>query len=146
MVSEKWQIAHRTYLALLIILFLICVFLNTLTCIPLTAQYSLQAIAKISKPRATIKCLNINAVSLATRNLHIISDLLLIPVPLIIIWRTQMKIWKKLRIMSVFGIGLISSAASIVRNVLTSRQILDLTCKSISWAHHSQFQLLKILS
>ncbi|KAL8703985.1 MAG: hypothetical protein Q9201_002855 [Fulgogasparrea decipioides] len=125
--SNKWQIAHWIYLTLLIILLPICVSLNAFTCVPVATWYSLQAIAKVNRPMKDIKCLDKDAISIATRNLHIITDWLLIPVPLIIIWRTKMKLQKKLRLMSVFAVGLVSSVASIARNILIAKPTLDQT-------------------
>lgn len=131
MTSKRWQIAHWTYLALLLCLSPICVFLNVFTCKPFATAFTLQAIAKVQDPR-TIKCLNTEAISLSTRYLHIITDWLLLPVPLIIIWRLQMPFPRKIRLMLVFCVGFVSSVASIVRNALVSRATLDITCKSPS--------------
>lgn len=128
MTSKKWQYAHWTYLALLICLLPICVCLNAFQCQPVAAEYSFKAVAQVADPR-TIKCLNGDKIGLATRCLHIITDWLLIPVPLIIIWRTQMKLSKKLRLMSVFAVGVVSSIASIMRNVLVVAPTPDVTCE-----------------
>lgn len=124
MTSNKWQIAHWTYLALLICIMPICVFLNIFPCSPIATYFTLQSIAEVADPK-TIKCLDQNAISLATRYLHIITDWLLLPVPLIIIWRLQMPVSRKVRLMLVFCVGLISSVASIIRNVLTERLVTD---------------------
>ena len=129
--SPKWQIAHWTYLALLLCLWPICVFLNVFTCRPIATAFTLQAVAKVQDPR-TIKCLNTNSISLTTRSLHIITDWLLLPVPLIIIWRLQMPVPRKLRLMLVFCVGLLSSVASIVRNFLITGPDLDISCEFYS--------------
>lgn len=99
------------------------------------AEYSLKAVAKVADPH-TIKCLNGDQIGQATRYLHIITDWLLIPVPLIIIWRTQMPLSKRLRLMSVFAVGLVSSLASITRNVLIAAPKPDFTCEySLNHGH-----------
>lgn len=81
--------------------------------------------------RKTIRCLDQDAISLATRYSHIVTDWLLLPVPLIIIYRLQMPVGKKVRLMLVFCLGFISSVASIVRNVLVTRETspFDVTCE-----------------
>lgn len=137
MTSKKWQIAHWTYLALLICIMPICVFLNIFPCSPIATYFTLQSIAEVADPK-TIKCLDQNAISLATRYLHIVTDWLLLPVPLIIIWRLQMPVSRKVRLMLVFCVGLISSIASIIRNVLTERLTtdIDITCKIPSVMTH----------
>ena len=127
MASKNWQRAHLTYLALLVCLMPICVFLNMFACSPVATTYTLQAVALVLDPR-TIKCLNQDAISLATRTVHIVTDWLLLPVPLIIIYRLQMPLRKKLRLGFVFCLGLISSIATIVRNVLITQVTTDLTC------------------
>lgn len=127
--SKKWQYAHWTYLAILTCLMLICVFLNIFSCSPVVVFFSLKYIGKMKNPQ-TIKCLNGNAISLFPRIAHIVTDWLLLPVPIIIIWRLQMPLARKLRLMFVFCIGLISSIASIMRNILSERVTTDLTCKS----------------
>lgn len=127
MTSKRWQIAHWIYLALLMSILPICVLLNLFPCSPIAVSFTLQAIAKVPDPR-TIKCLDTDAISLATRSLHIVTDLLLLPVPIIIVWRLQMRLSRKVRLMLVFCVGIVSSIASIMRNILTSRIASDLTC------------------
>lgn len=120
MTSKNWQIAHWIYLALLGCLTPACVFFNIFPCSPIAAYFSLQSIAQVADPR-TIKCLDQEAIGLATRYVHIITDWLLLPVPLIVIFKLQMPLGKKIRLMLVFCVGFISSLASIIRNVLTVR-------------------------
>lgn len=131
MTSRSWQIAHYTYLALLLCLMLISVFLNIFACSPIATLFSLQAIARVANPRS-IKCLNDHTLSLATRTMHIVTDWLLLPVPLIILYRLRMPWKKKLRVGFIFCLGLISSIATIVRNVLSTQVTTDPTCKLIS--------------
>ena len=131
MTSKRWQITHWISLALLITIMPICIFLNTFPCLPIAALYNLQAIPDAP----VIKCLDLNKISLATRILHIVTDWLLIPIPIIVIWQLQMSLSKKIRLMLVFVIGVMSSIAGIIRNVLTERDIwaqkisFDVTCK-----------------
>lgn len=128
MTSKNWQIAHWTYFTILACLMPICVLLNIFSCSPIATSFTLQSIGNMTDPRK-IKCLDRSAISLATRTVHIVTDWLLLPVPLIIIWRLQMPLRKKVRLMLVFCIGLVSSIASIVRNVLSQRVAIDITCK-----------------
>ena len=127
MTSRRWQIAHYTYLALLFCLLIVGIFTSVCACRPILAGFKLQAVADVSDPR-TIKCANSTQLSLATRTAHILTDWLLLPVPIIIIWRLQMPLSKKIRFMMAFCLGLVSSVATVVRNVLTTRQNADLTC------------------
>ena len=128
MTSKNWQKAHWTYFTILVILMVTCIFLNIFSCSPIATAFTLSSIGKMEDPRK-IECLDRNAISLATRAVHIITDWLLLPVPLIIVWRLQMPLRKRIKLMLVFGIGLISSIASIVRNILSERATIDVTCK-----------------
>ena len=130
MTSRNWQIAHWIYLALLLILLPTCVLLGTFRCSPISTGFTLQAIARVPGSKA-IKYLNVGAINTATRSLHIITDWLLLPVPIIIIWQLQMRLSQKIRLMLVFCLGVISSIASIMRNVLISRVTLDTNCMSL---------------
>lgn len=128
--SKKWQITHWLYLALLMTILPICVFLYIFVCSPVIASFSIRAFAKLPDPR-TVKCLNIYSIILATRFLHIITDWLMLPVPLIIIWRLRMPVSRKIRPMLVFCIGVVSSIASIMRSVLIFQAHPDFTCTSL---------------
>lgn len=128
MTSKKWQMAHGKYLAILACLLPLCVFLNAFQCSPAAVFFSLPFIGKLPDPRI-IKCLDKEVINLTTRLLHIVTDWLLLPVPLIIIWRLQMPFGRKIRLMLVFCVGLMSSIAGIMRNILSPRVTTDLTCK-----------------
>lgn len=126
--SMKWMYAHWAYLGILSCLMPVCVFLTTFSCSPTAASVSSQHADKMTNPTSAI-CLNEAAVAHFTRIAHIVTDCLLLPVPIIIIRRLKMPLTRKLRLMFVFCIGLISSVASIVRIILSERVTTDLTCK-----------------
>ena len=63
-------------------------------------------------------------------SINIITDWFLLPVPLIIIWRLQIPLSWKIRLILVFCMSFISSIASIIRNILLGRIGGDVTCKS----------------
>lgn len=129
MTSRKWKIAHWIYLIILVCLLLFCTLINFFICSTIQTSFTLQSWAEVSDPHS-IKCLDQKAIGFATRALHIITDWFLLPVPLIIIWRLQMPLSRKIRLMVVFSIGVVSSVASIVRNVLTERIGSDITSES----------------
>lgn len=126
MTSKRWQITHWIYLAMFISTLLILVCINTFICSPVATGFMLQAIAEVPDPR-TIKCLDASAVYTATRVLHILTDWFLLPIPLIIIWQLKMSLGRKIRLMSIFSVGFISTVASIVAFVLNSRLGPDVT-------------------
>ena len=129
--SRRWQIIHWTYLAVLFLLMPICTLANVFACSPIPAFYNLQFIGKSSDPRK-IKCFDELSFGYASRTLHIFTDWLLLPVPLIIIARLQMSLSRKIRLMAIFCVGFVSSLASIMRNILIARIGGDATCEFIS--------------
>lgn len=110
------------------------VLLNVFVCSPIPTHYNILAIARVKDPHS-IKCIDENALGLSTRALHIITDWFLLPVPITIIWRLQMPLTRKIRLILIFCVGFISSVASIMRNVLIERLGGDLTCKSSILIH-----------
>ena len=78
-----------------------------------------------------ISCPDQIVIILAIRIYHIVTDWLILPVPLIIIWRLQMPLYRKLRLMRVFCVGYLSSLASIIGNVLKQELTSNIngTCK-----------------
>jgi len=138
MTFRSWRIAHWTYLAILLVLMPISVFLNMFQCSPVAAGYSLKAIAVMPNPRQIV-CLNRNAISLAIRSLHIITDFALLCVPIIVVCRLQLPVKKKFRLCIVFCVGGVSCIASVVRNVIILHPTTDLTCKSFIFSlQHSR--------
>ena len=148
MASKHWKTAHWVYLALLGCLLPICVLLNIFPCSPIATYFSLQAIARVPDGQ-TIRCLDRDAINFTTttRYVHIVTDWLLLPVPLIIIYKLQMPVGKKVRLMLVFCLGFISSVASIIRNVLESQRTstFDASCEFLQTnARKRKFMLLTI--
>lgn len=126
MTSRRWQIAHWTYLGVVCSLLPICVFLSIFTCSPTATFFTIESIAELPDPRV-VKCLDANAISLAARISHIVTDWLLLPVPLVIIWRLQMPLSKRLRLMAIFCFGFISSIAAVLWGSKINRATTDLT-------------------
>ena len=85
-------------------------------------------------PQSLAIRLDQEAIGLATRYVHIVTDWLFLPVPLIVIFKLQMPLGKKFRLILVFCVGFISSLASIIRNILTVRleSRLNITYKSLA--------------
>ncbi|KAI2626748.1 hypothetical protein GGR54DRAFT_483420 [Hypoxylon sp. NC1633] len=105
----------------------ITVFLQTFKCQPVSVFYSLISIGSLSDPHQ-LKCLSgIDAISLSTRILHILTDVSLLCVPIIIMIRVQIPMRKKARIIAIFALGGMSTLASILRNVDIFRYNDDIT-------------------
>ena len=71
------------------------------------------------------------AVKISTRSLHAATDVALLFIPIIIIYKLQIKWSKKLRIGAVFAIGLVSFFATIMRNLKLLRRSEDPTWENM---------------
>jgi len=118
--SRNWTITHWVFITLFLVLLPLTVSLQAFQCLPVDVRYSLIAIGKLTDPKQ-IKCLDASAVSLSTRVLHIVTDLALLCVPIVILARLRMPFWNKMRIISLFALGAISTLASILRNIAIFR-------------------------
>ncbi|KAI1386453.1 uncharacterized protein F4822DRAFT_316870 [Hypoxylon trugodes] len=114
--SKRWMIVHWVFICLFLVLLPTTVFIQAFQCLPVPVRYSLIAIGSLTDP-TQIKCLNMSAVSLATRVLHILTDVALLCVPITIMARLQMPWKKKARLISIFALGGMSTLASILRNI-----------------------------
>ncbi|CRG87381.1 hypothetical protein PISL3812_04398 [Talaromyces islandicus] len=124
--SRTWEAIHWTFIGTFVCLLLITTFLNMFQCLPVPASYDLAYSGAMLNPH-DIRCLNRNAISISTRVLHIVSDVALLCVPIIIVAQLQMPKAKKYRVSAVFAIGGMSTIASIVRNVMILKKMVDFT-------------------
>ena len=138
MTSKTWRYTHYAYLTLVLLLLPTTVCLNLFQCTPVAVTYSLRSLALLDDPKNEVKCLGRVesrmqtriSIKIATRSLHVITDVALLFVPLFIIYRLQASLGKKLRIGFLFCIGLVSFLATIMRNVKINTPSVDATCKS----------------
>lgn len=126
-----WVAAFWAMLALLIVLGLFS-FLGTLMgCLPVAAHFSLAKSGEASS--SSLHCLapKVQAqIQNAARGLHIASDLLLLSIPLLVVWKVQMALRMKIMIAMLFGFGIVTVIASIMRIVLLEGRVYpDSPCK-----------------
>lgn len=131
--SRKWTITHWVFIAIFLVLLPTTVCLQAFQCVPVPARYSLIYIGSMADPH-DFKCINTTAVSLATRVLHITTDVALLCVPIIILARLQMSIKRKSRLIFIFALGGMSMIASILRNLGVLRYSDDIT-----WDYHDVY-------
>jgi len=124
--SQKWTIAYWISLFIVLGLLISTVTVNIFQCNPVRPFFSIIALGKMEDP-ADLKCIDINAVSLSFRALHICTDWMLLSVPIIIIYRLNVSVTIKLRLAFVFGIGAMSSIATIVRETIIFNDNPDVT-------------------
>ena len=131
--SRKWRIFCWTYLALLICLAFMSITLYIFRFSPAVVSFSLKAVGELPDT-VTISCLahlDGSEVVIFMRYTHMLTDLILLPLPLIIIGKLQISFSRKIRLILVFLLGLVSIIACIVRNALIERKApgADGTCR-----------------
>ena len=117
-------------LGIVVACFILALFSTIFECAPVKAHYNLHALGStlLENPKL-LHCVDSTKLELANRWLHVITDLMLLSVPLIILYRLQMPTHKKLSIGFLFCFGIVCCVASIVRNYVWAHPSEDFTCK-----------------
>ncbi|KAL4878520.1 ribosomal protein L36e-domain-containing protein [Aspergillus karnatakaensis] len=92
--------------------------------------------SKIWDPATPGHCININIVILITAAINVASDLMMLCVPIVCVWRLQMSKRKKLGISTIFAAGIFGCFASIMRLEVSVRH-RNTTDKTYDW--YSEF-------
>ncbi|KAF2657564.1 hypothetical protein K491DRAFT_324972 [Lophiostoma macrostomum CBS 122681] len=117
--STMSRIYHWTNILLFTIIMLaglVSIFMTALQCRPFSARWSYITLAETDP--ADYSCISLQSSQTALRALHISTDILLLLYPMLILYRIQMPLRKKLAISIVFSLGLFSVVCSIVRNII----------------------------
>ncbi|KAL4947640.1 hypothetical protein BDW69DRAFT_190005 [Aspergillus filifer] len=113
---RKWVIFIYVFLVLMLLYYIPAVIIKIRICMP---------ISKFWNEEQSGSCLDRNAIILADAVVSVISDLIVLIMPLPLTMRLQMSKKKKLRVIGILGAGGLACAASIVRLIL-----IQLTGKS----------------
>lgn len=128
--SRRWMIAHNVFLVLLVCYIVIALFVSLFECSPATSQYSLIRLGKIAKPA---KCLNFNTIGIVLSSFHVVFDFALLSVPLIILYKINMNLSKKIRLAFLFSIGSISCIGSALRQHYQGQNHADYLCEYLQF-------------
>ena len=130
--SGWWTRVHYTYLAILVIFFVISVSTLIFPCTPVGAHFSLYVL--LNSVEDGLNCWPTQVsynILVAIRVLHIFSDVMLLALPIVVLSRLQMPRQKKIAIGMLFCFGIICTVASIMRIALYQEPTIDWTCKSL---------------
>ncbi|KAG8531763.1 uncharacterized protein KY384_003399 [Bacidia gigantensis] len=122
--SRKWSIYHYTLLVLLSLYILSVILGMTLMCMPLWTSYRL---SDIGARNYTTSCVNATLMTVVFSWIHTSFDILLLPVPLIVMWRLRLTKWQRVRIFFLFSIGSMSFLGAIMRATHTESNRKDAT-------------------
>ena len=127
--SRKWMMAHWTFFAILVVYTLTALFINVFQCKPPQAHWDLIYAGKLPDPPT---CLTATFVSSLLSTWHVVMDFCLLTVPIIVLWKLQIKWSTKIRLYIVFSVGSMSCVGSVVRQIYQGRLHSDLSCPWVS--------------
>lgn len=124
--SARWMVAHNIFLFLLVTYILVALFVSIFGCSPRNAHYSLIEFGRVDRP---VKCLNPNTIGITLSTFHVVFDFALLSVPLIILYKINMNLSKKLRLAFLFSVGSMSCIGSALRQHYQLKTQIDFMCK-----------------
>jgi hypothetical protein len=121
--SHKW-FKYSLWLisGLIVIFFLLTFFLVIFQCNPPAAAFDFTI--------TNAKCISIKDFFYASGSVNVITDLLLVALPMPLVWQLNLNVRKRLLIIFLFSLGILASVASMIR--LTTLHLLgaiDVTCE-----------------
>ena len=133
--TKRWMRAHNIFLALLVSYVIAAVFICVFDCVPFE-NFSMAQIGKAAEPQ---RCLDLNTMNLALASIHIATDFSLLCVPIIVLYKMQMSVTKKLRLGFLFSIGSVACIGSVMRMVVEFQADPDIT-----WASQKMFSWITV--
>ena len=126
--SRGWDRFHKIFIAALIVGAIVQLILGFTQCTPYIGD-----IRALGRKNTTPKCMAIFSLGVGYSVWHILSDCLLFIVPIMMLWRVQMKFWTKFSVCIAGTVGLGNVAVSLARVLVENtakgkRGAFDLTC------------------
>lgn len=126
--SARWMVAHYVFLILLVCYITIALLVSLFECSPATSQYSLIKLGKLDKPA---KCVDFNTIGITLSSFHVVFDFALLSVPLIVLYKINMNMSKKIRLAFLFSVGSISCIGSALRQHYQGQNHADYLCECL---------------
>ena len=123
--SKKWMIAHWTFFSTLVCFVIVSALLVVFQCKPPRAGFNSIAAGHLDVAPVCWSELKLNT---GLSVWHVLSDFCLLAVPVIVLWKTQMKWNTKARLYIVGILGLTSCISSVIRLVYQHRIGIDPLC------------------
>ena len=115
---RKWQYAHWTFFAILIILTTCSIFLLIFQCTPAKGAWDTIATGHLTTPP---RCIAESDLSNPLSIVHIVLDFCLLAVPIVVLWRVQLAWSTKIRLYMLFSVGAVCCFTSVMRQVTQGR-------------------------
>lgn len=125
--SRTWLWINNVFLFLLLVQFLAFTLVNAFECNPVAGTFDLIPAGKSTTP---MKCSLYIMPGKVRVYFNVIFDFALLSTPVIILWKVQMPIAKKIRICGIFALGSIPCVALVMTVVISSKIESDVTCKT----------------
>ncbi|KAI9890663.1 MAG: hypothetical protein M1814_003732 [Vezdaea aestivalis] len=129
--SKPWRIAHDTFLVVIVCFFLSSFFLNVFQCSPARVSWD-WAYRGRTKFTCVDKAKQNNYISW----FHAASDIILLSVPIIVLWKVKLPWTTKFRLFFVFALASISVAGAVIRLItiqLSSKDSTYVFTNLIGW-------------
>ncbi|KAI9679202.1 MAG: hypothetical protein M1817_005221 [Caeruleum heppii] len=123
MTSRKWRMVHNTALGIIVSFLLASLFTNIFACSPPKANFGVREYASTPLPT----CVSQDKTQKAFNIFHVVTDFLLLCVPIIVLSRLHMSWVQKLRLMAVFALGAVSCIAAFMRLGIGAKPARDRT-------------------
>lgn len=125
--SRKWMIAHWVLVSILSSYLVTVVFLQTCHCRPVGNYWSL---LKLGHLDSIPVCIDPNKYAYFQNITHIVTDWTLLVVPIVMLWKVQMKWTLKLRIYIAGFVGVACCICAVARTIIQFRwKSNDVTCR-----------------
>ena len=123
------MIAHNTFLVLLVGYIVAAPVAIAFSCNPPVLLFRLETLGRTTGQR---RCFNQNKALIPLSALHTAFDFALLAVPLVVLFKMQMDISRKIRLCVLFSVGSLSCIGAVMRCLMQSSKQPDITCKFAS--------------
>lgn len=124
--SRAWSRVNNVFLMILFVELVGFTVTNIVKCKPFAGAFDLIAAGKATVP---MKCNDVVKAGKTRVYFNVILDFALLTTPIIVLWKVQVPIEKKARVIALFGLGIIPCVASIMTVIIGTKLTSDHTCK-----------------
>ena len=120
------MVAHWAVFASVVALALASLFIWVFACDDVTSYwYPLHNAYRTTRP----KCINVQATLIALNVWHVLTDALLLAVPVMMLWQVKMKLATKFRVWIAGIVGCVNIAIAVIWTISNSWFLYDKTCE-----------------
>ena len=123
--STFWKWTHRVFFVFVFVFGWFCILYDIFTTIPTAAKYSYIYVAHHPKYRSIIW----HKFTIFYTSIHIATDWILLGIPVLLVWKLQMSLTRKLRCIIPISVGCLSCIGAAYSCWLQDHMPKDISCK-----------------